>query len=209
MASLAFFHRSHLYLLSHADHKTSTVVLMPATPSQTSTTAAPSTTKSTAPTLTAICNTSMPIIQNGGFESGSLSPWTTQSTVRGSYSYGSVDSPGSTNFGGGNYAFTAQLVTPNSPYGNGAVTQTLSQTLNTCPGANYTITADYNVVYYQFGTCTISMNGQVVSNGASSGSWHTATGKFTAASNADSVDFAFTCQTPGQLRLDNVNITRV
>ncbi len=173
------------------------------------------TTASTAATAaTSACNTASPVIQNGGFESGSLSPWVATGTV--GSSSGSVVSGGSSYFAGsgssysgGNYAFSANLQTPNSPYGNGAVTQILKQTLNTCPGTTYTITADYNFVSIG-GTCSVTLQGSLVvkSPPSATGVWQRMTSTFVATTTADLVSFALTCSTPGTIEVDSVNITK-
>lgn len=117
--------------------------------------------------------------------------------------------------GGGNYAYSANLNTPNSPYGNGAVTRILSQTLNTCAGRNYSITADYNFAYvFAGGKCSFTMQypqGSIAVDSYQSAPrvWHTTpTARFQAVTNADHVEFTLTCSTPGNIEVDSVNITR-
>ncbi len=192
-----------------------TVSLVPA-PALLSSLLATSTVSTAATAVTSACNTASPVIQNGGFESGSLSPWVATGTV--GSSSGSVISGGSSYFAGsgssysgGNYAFSANLQTPTSPYGNGAVTQILKQALNTCPGTTYTITADYNFEYiYPGGTCSITLQGSLVVKSPPSATkvWQRLTSGFVATTNADLVTFTLTCSTPGTIELDSVNITQ-
>lgn len=196
----------------NADYEIFLVALV-ATSAQSSLSSATSSTLSTAATSpTAACNTAGPVIQNGGFESGSLSPWITQATV--GQSTNSIVSPGSTNPGGGTYAFSANLQLPNSPYGNGAVSQTLKQTLNTCAGANYSISADYDFASVGTGNvCSFTMQypqGSVAVDTRSSatGVWRTAAAKFQAVSDADVVGFMLTCSAPGTIEVDSVNVAR-
>ena len=163
---------------------------------------APSTT-SQAPTPTGTCNLSGPIIQNGGFESGSLSPWSISTPVRGAVANGGIISPGSTLPGGGNYAFVASLTTPNAPYA-GKVTLTLAQTLYTCTGAKYSLATDFK--YISGSSCTFTMNGIALVPG---NGWTRLVTTFVATANTDSVFFSFTCSTPGQFDVDNVNVTRI
>ena len=190
------------------------VSLVPA-PALLSSLLATSTVSTAATAATSACNTASPVIQNGGFESGSLSPWVATGTVD-SQSSGSVVSGGSSYFAGsgssysgGNYAFSANLQTPNSPYGNGAVTQTLTQTLNTCPGTYYTITADYNFLRIG-GTCSFTYGSIVVKSPPSAtGVWQRMTSTFVAITYADVVSFTLTCSTPGTIEVDSVNITKI
>ena len=203
---------SNLCHWRNADYEFSTVALV-ATSAQSSTSSATSSTVSAAATsATAACSTGSPVIQNGGFESGSLSPWIAQGTA--GQSTNSIVSPGSTNPSGGNYAFSANLQLPTSPYGNGAVTQTLKQTLNTCAGTNYSITADYDFASAGTGNiCSFTMQypqGSVAVDTRSSatGVWRTTAAKFQAVSNADVVGFVLTCSAPGRIEVDSVNVTR-
>ena len=184
-----------------ADCENFIVALVPA-PSQSSS-SLPSTTASTAvASATTGCNTNSPIIQNGGFESGTLPPWSASAPSGGvSGATQSIVQPGSTLPGGGTHAFYAIFLrTPANP---GASSQSLSQKLNTCAGTNYTVTADYQ---FLGGTsCSISMQGLTVTPGASG--WQRMSKTFTAASNSDYVSFSMTC-TGGFLELDSVNVTK-
>ena len=202
---------SNLYLWPTTDYEFPLVVVVPV-PAQSSVSQATSTISPTTTSATTACNTASPIIQNGGFESGSLSPWVVQTGL--GQSSGSVVSGGSSYYAGsgsiytgGNYAFLANLQTPNSPYA-GTVSQTLSQTLNTCAGTNYTVTADYNFEYHQGGVCTLTMMGLSASTASTSTGWHRMTTTFKAGSNAASISFAMSCSTPGEIGVDAVNITK-
>ena len=181
-----------------ADYEITTVILMPTTPP-------PPTTSSstTAASPTATCNSALPVIQNGGFESGSLSPWVYQSQVgRSDYS---IVSPGSSIYGG-NYAYEAYLQTPNYPYA-GTVSESLSQTLNTCPGTNYSVSVDYKFGGSQGGTCTLNLPlGLATVNNPGSG-WQRVSGSFKASSTNTIAGFTFSCSTPGTWYVDNVNVT--
>ena len=176
---------------------------MPAPPQPTTSSATSAST--TAASATATCNSALPVIQNGGFESGSLSPWVESAGV-GQSSY-SIVSPGSTKPGGGNYAYSANLNTPNYPYA-GTVSESLSQTLNTCPGTNYSVSVDYQFVYSQQGTCSLSLPlglGTVNGNGASG--WQRVSTSFKAAGTTTVAGFTFSCASPGQWKVDNLNVT--
>lgn len=165
-----------------------------------------------ATTATFACNTASPIIQNGGFESGSLSPWIVKSGL--GQSYGNVVAGGSNYFAGsgssytgGNYAFSANLYSPNYPYA-GSVSQTLSQTLNTCAGTNYTVTTDYN--FESSSGCSISFDyTKYASSSTSARGWQRMAWTFTASSNTYVIQFVLSCApNPGQIELDYVNITK-
>lgn len=126
------------------------------------------------------------IIHDGGFESGTTPPtsggnaWTV-TTFLGSSTY-ALTKPGSTN-NGGKYAFTAILYPgPYSPTSG----ETLTQTLSTCAGKNYSITADYKFSTQANGECAIKVEypfkdtrGSVTTGSAISpaGVWYT-TGMF-------------------------------
>ncbi len=164
-------------------------------------------------TATYACNTASPIIQNGGFESGSLSPWVVQSN-RGQSS-GSVVAGGSNYFAGsglpytgGNYNYLASLNYPDYPYA-GTVSQTLIQTLNTCAGVTYDVTADYK---FQLGSgCSISFGGGAPVNQASTASgWQRKAWAFTASTNSTALTIAMSCSSnPGNaIGIDYVNITK-
>ena len=169
----------------------------------------PSTTsKAPSSTATAVCKTSAPIIQNPGFETGSLSPWSASGSVGQSY-YG-VITPGSTKPGGGNYAFNADMALPNSPYGDGACIGSMSQSINLCPGTKYSVAVDYALGNSYSNTCTLGMSISGTTFASLSNiprSWNTATTTYTASSGSNYISFSFLCHTPGNIELDNVNIT--
>lgn len=169
-----------------------------------STSSLPSTT--TTSTATTGCNTNSPVIQNGGFESGTLLPWSASAPSGGvSGATQSIIQPGSSLPGGGTYAFYALFLrTPANP---GASTQSLSQKLNTCAGASYNVTADYA---FLDGSCSISVTGgvTVTSGGTGDSKWHRLSSTFTAGSDADYVSVSMTCLS-GRLLLDSVTVTKV
>lgn len=153
-----------------------------------------------------------PVIQNGGFESGALAPWVVSNQV-GTNSY-SIVKPGSTNPGGDVYAFQANLQTPNSPYA-GVCSLTLSQTLSTCAGTNYSISVDFKLDANSLGPCSIeidypykSSQGSVTESSAVSGAgWHTLGSTFQAVSNADVFRMVLSCTAGGEdIEVDNVKI---
>ena len=181
------------------------VALVPAPPQSSS--SLPSTIATAVASATSGCNTNSPIIQNGGFESGTLSPWSASARSGGvSGATQSIVQPGSTYPGGGTYAFWGLFLrTPANP---GASTQSLYQKLNTCAGTTYNVTADY--AFLDGNSCSITMQGAVTvtSSGTADSKWHRMSTTFNAASNADSISFSMTCLS-GQLELDSVNITKI
>ena len=99
-------------------------------------------------------------IRDGGFESGKTPPtsgpadrWVVNGFV-GSSTYALVK-PGSTLPGGGQYAFEA--VPRPGPFTSGASGLTLTQTLHTCPGSNYSIQADYRFAEAVDGKCSLKI----------------------------------------------------
>ena len=163
---------------------------------------------SSVPTASASCGS--PFIQNGGFETGNASPWVV--TAVGTTSYGVV-AGGSTNSGGGNYAFSASLILPSQ----GVSSVTLQQTMNTCPGTNYTVSVDFKFSKTALGDCSIKIaypykttTGSVTtsSNLWTPGVWERTWNAFQAVSNADVVTIVLAC-TSGQsnvYEVDNVNV---
>lgn len=163
-----------------------------------------------------------PIIQDGGFESGRSPPpyaGTTWGVTRflGSSTY-SLTSPGSTN-NGGNYAFTA-ILRP-GPYSGGISGETLSQTMNVCPGRNYSITVDYKFESAADNNCAVMVRypykdtkGSVTTPsgvaGGEAGSWYTTAAFFQAVSRADLFEIVFSCSNGASNRIsvDNVNIAQ-
>lgn len=175
---------------------------MPASPQSTS--SLPSTTSSAVASATSGCNTNSPVIQNGGFESGTLSPWSASAPSGGvSGATQSITQPGSTLPGGGTYAFYGLFLrTPANP---DASTQYLSQKMNTCAGATYNVTADYVFLDY---SCSISITGNVTVTSPVDGKWHRMSSTFTAGTNADYFFVTMTCLS-GRLLLDSVNVTKI
>lgn len=166
------------------------------------------------------CSTG-PIIKDGGFESGITPPtsggksWTVVGFI-GSSTY-SLSSPGSTNNGGGEYAFSAILYP--GPYSNGASGDTLKQTMNTCAGHNYSILVDYKFDNAASGNCALSIQypyktttGSVTTGsniaGGTAGNWHTTAATFQAVSSADPFSIVFRCFNGANDRIsvDNVKI---
>ena len=195
--------RSLLYHKPKADFEYSVVELVSAP--QQSSSSLPSTTSTAVTSATSGCNTNSPIIQNGGFESGTLPPWSTSAPHGGvSGATQSIIQPGSTYPGGGTYAFWGLFLrTPANP---GASSQSLYQQLNTCAGTNYTVTADYAFTGGQ--SCSITMKDVTVTSGGTPDSkWHRMSTTFTAVSNADYIGFSMTCLS-GSLELDSVNVTK-
>ncbi|KAL8797579.1 MAG: hypothetical protein Q9195_000396 [Heterodermia aff. obscurata] len=157
------------------------------------------------------------IIKDGGFESGTTPPtsggnaWTVVGFL-GSSTY-ALTSPGSTN-AGGKYAFTAILYPdPYSPTSG----ETLTQTLSTCAGKNYSITADYKFDTAASGNCAISINypykttrGSVTTGSAISpaGVWYTTGATFQAVSSADQLNIVFSCanRANDKISVDNVKV---
>jgi len=157
-------------------------------------------------------------IADGSFESGTApsasqaNPWLVHMWI-GSSTY-ALTSPGSTN-NGGNYAFTA-ILHPD-PYSNGQSSETLSQTMKTCAGQNYSITADYKFDYTADNNCAITIEypfkdtrGSVTTGSAISpaGQWYTTGGTFQAVSSADVFKAIFACSdgVSNNISLDNVKI---
>lgn len=182
--------------------KNSVVALVPATAQSSS--SVPSTTSSAVASATSGCNTNSPVIQNGGFESGTLSPWSASAPSGGvSGATQSITQPGSTLPGGGTYAFYGLFLrTPANP---DASTQYLDQKMNTCAGASYNVTADYAFID---GSCSISMTGNVTVTSGSDSNWHRMSSTFTAGTNADYFFVSMTCLS-GRLLLDSVTVTKI
>ncbi|KAL8903272.1 MAG: hypothetical protein Q9207_004041 [Kuettlingeria erythrocarpa] len=161
------------------------------------------------------------IITDGGFESGvtpaasAPNPWQVVRFI-GATTY-SLTQPGSTN-GGGKYAFTASLYP--GPYSGGLSSETLVQTMKTCAGKNYSVTADFRFNEAQNNACSISVQypfqntiGSVTTGsgtpGITPGLWYQTGGTFQAVSNADKLSFVFRCDGSGVhnlISLDNVKV---
>lgn len=157
-------------------------------------------------------------ITDGGFESGRTpsasraNPWLAHGFI-GSATY-ALTTPGSTN-GGGKYAFTASLCP--SPYSNGNSGLTLTQTMRTCVGQNYSIAAQYKFESAADNNCAIKIEypykdvrGSVTTGSAISpaGQWYTTGSTFQAVSSADRFDVVFSCSNgvSNKVSLDSVNI---
>ncbi|KAL8735336.1 MAG: hypothetical protein Q9166_000881 [cf. Caloplaca sp. 2 TL-2023] len=148
-------------------------------------------------------------ISDGSFESGvtpsaqTPNPWKVN-LFFGSSSY-SLTSPGSTNAQGGTggrYAFTASLYP--DPY-SGTSGETLSQTLKTCPGQNYSITADFKFNSTAENKCSLTLaypfqtqQGSVTTGsgtpGISAGVWYQTGALFQAVTKSDVLKVIFRCE---------------
>lgn len=209
---------SSLFYWPKTDTETPTVYLVAGTAQSSishvtsnlpSTTRVPSTTVSTtAASSTSACNSASPGLQNGGFESGTIKSWVAMDGAGSSTS--SIVSPGSTLAGGGNYAFAAKLLSPDSFYNPNIISSNLYQSLTTCVGTNYSVTADYNFVSVGDGSCSFGLQNGSPANSSVSvpGVWHRMTATFVAGSYADAVVFALSCSKPGTIEVDSVNVTR-
>lgn len=163
---------------------------------------------------------SSPIILDRSFESGvtpptSGGPWTVYAFI-GSSSY-SLTKPGSPN--GGRYAFTASIYP--GPFTNGLSGETLNQTLTTCPGRNYSITADYKFNATTNNDCSIRLEypykntvGSVTTGsgipGVVAGSWATTGSTFQAVSNASTLSVVFACKNNARnlISVDNFKVAK-
>ena len=158
------------------------------------------------------------IIRDGGFESGRTPPtsggnsWTVVGFI-GSSTY-NLTSPGST-MNGGNYAFNA-ILRP-GPFTNGASGETLTQTLCTQKGLNYSILADYRFDATVNNQCSVKVQypfkdsvGSVTTGSGISpaGSWYTTGGFFQAVAKKSRLDFIFSCSggASNNIGLDNVKV---
>ncbi|CAF9931226.1 hypothetical protein IMSHALPRED_008565 [Imshaugia aleurites] len=159
---------------------------------------------STAPAASCTSN----IISNGGFESGAVSPWAVSAQVGNTAS--SVVKPGSTNAGGGAYAFSASLLGP-----QGVSSLTLSQVMATCAGTNYSVKVDYKFSSTALNDCSFKLQYPYKTSSGSettpsalgtAGAWYTTFATFQAVSNADVLTMVFSCSN-GQtdvIEVDNV-----
>ncbi|KAI4265867.1 MAG: hypothetical protein L6R38_009125, partial [Xanthoria sp. 2 TBL-2021] len=154
------------------------------------------------------------VIKDGSFESGTVpetsgTTWTVVNT-RGFYSSYSLTNPGSPS--GGRNAFTVSHLP--GPY-DGTSIRELRQTLNTCVGKNYSITADikfesYNycslAVVYPFQTGVGSVTTYSATPGLKPGVWSTTGGFFQAVNSSSLLNFVFRCdnQERNNISLDNV-----
>ena len=165
---------------------------------------APASSTTTAPA--ASCTSG--VVQNGGFESGSLAPWTVTDTVGATSN--KIVAPGSTNAGGGAYAFAGYLTTPSA----GVASLTLQQTLSTCVGTNYSVSVDYKVDAAPAGACSVKIvypykttTGSVSVGNAPVGAWGTLGGTFQAVSGADVFEVVTSCSVGGaDVEVDNVQV---
>ncbi|KAL8727000.1 MAG: hypothetical protein Q9166_006363 [cf. Caloplaca sp. 2 TL-2023] len=158
------------------------------------------------------------IIKDGSFESGTVpqtsgTTWTVVNT-RGFYSSYSLTNPGSPS--GGKNAFTVSHLP--GPY-DGTSIRELRQTLSTCAGKNYSITADMKfesaannncslAVVYPFQTGVGSVTTYSATSGLTPGVWSTTGGLFQAVSSSSLLQFVFRCdnQERNKISLDNVKV---
>lgn len=158
------------------------------------------------------------VIRDGGFESGTTpsasraNPWFVSDYI-GSATY-ALTSPGSTT-NGGRYAFTASLYP--GPYSDGRSGLTLSQTMKTCTGQNYSILAEYRFEYGADNNCAVTIEypykdirGSVTTPSAVSppGQWSFTGSTFQAVSSADPFKILFRCSSgvSNKISVDNVKI---
>ena len=155
------------------------------------------------------CSTSN-TISDGNFESGTNpsastpNPWHTSSFVGFSTYY--LTSPGSTlttsSVSGGKYAFTVSLA-PRPHSGSSGII--LSQTLKTCPGQNYTISADFKfndnaenecsiTLIYPYGTEQGSVMTGSGTSGITAGEWYQTVAFFQAVTRSDVLRVKFACE---------------
>lgn len=159
-------------------------------------------------------------IQDGGFESGVAPPtsggasWTVVGFI-GSSSY-SLTSPGASINNGGKYAFTASLYPgPYSP----ASGETLQQTLHTCAGKNYSITADLKFDALVSNVCSIKLEypykttvGSVTTGsatpGIAPGVWSMTGSTFQAVSANSLLSVVFHCEqrAHNHISVDNIKV---
>ena len=161
-----------------------------------------------------------PIIRDGDFENGKEPPtsggnsWNVVGFI-GSSTY-DLTSPGSS-LGGGQYAFEA-IVRP-GPFTNGASGETLTQTLHTCPGKNYSIVADYRFAAAVDNQCSLTVQypfkdtvSSVITGSAISqaGVWSRTSAFFQAVSTNSKLDFIFKCAggVSNSIAVDSVKVKR-
>lgn len=161
------------------------------------------------------------IIKDGGFESGVAPPtsggtsWTVVGFIGATTYY--LTSPGANINNGGKYAFTASLYP--GPYSSGSSGETLQQTLHTCAGKNYSITADFKFAAAVDNACSIKIEypykttvGSVTTGSATSGLtpgvWATTGSFFQAVSTNSLLSIVFLCQNAAHnlISVDNVKV---
>ena len=91
------------------------------------------------------------IIQNGGFETGTIASWTLDILSGGSNTNYGITTPGSS----GRYAFTAYVNPGGIPYSDGS--ERLGQVLSTCAGKNYSIIADIKFSQTASNDCSVKL----------------------------------------------------
>lgn len=160
------------------------------------------------------------IINDGGFESGVAPPtsggnaWTVVGFLGATSYY--LSSPGANIHNGGKYAFTA-TVSP-GPY-SGQSGETLQQTLHTCVGKNYSITADFKFdaavnnacsikIEYPYKTTVGSVTTGSATPGLTPGVWATTGSTFQAVSTNSLLSIVFLCQNAAgdHISVDNVKV---
>ncbi|MCJ1372877.1 hypothetical protein MMC20_004103 [Loxospora ochrophaea] len=183
------------------------------TPTTTSTITTSTTTTTTTPTPTPTgCSNPATIVQNGGFESGSLAPWTILNVYPGAYdaayySYG-VRAPGYQS----TYAFNVDDEAADSYFD-----VDLGQTISLCAGQKYNFAAEYYMTDAQDGPQTdveVYIDGTLIAqsniNDAHTPiSWKPLTGSFTASNPNPQLKISFiaTDYLEVQWGIDNVVIT--
>ncbi|KAL9601794.1 MAG: hypothetical protein Q9219_002284 [cf. Caloplaca sp. 3 TL-2023] len=160
------------------------------------------------------------LVKDPGFESGVEPPtsggnaWTV-GAFYGSSSY-SLTSPGSTR-SGGKYAFTASVFP--GPYSD-LSGENLIQTLTTCAGKNYSISADFKFNSTENNACSIAIQypfkttlGSVTTGsgtpGITPGIWYQTGSIFQAVSTASKLSILFRCNGQGVRNLISVDNVKV
>ncbi|KAL8836621.1 MAG: hypothetical protein Q9170_002844 [Blastenia crenularia] len=161
------------------------------------------------------------LVKDPSFESGVTPPtsggnaWTVNSFLGSTTYY--LSQPGSTNTGGGKYAFTASVYP--GPYG-GISGENLEQTLTTCVSKNYSIIADFKfnstennacsiAIVYPFKTGVGSVTTGSGTSGVTPGVWYQTGSIFQAVSTASKLSIQFRCNGAGVhdlISVDNVKV---
>ncbi|KAL8700871.1 MAG: hypothetical protein Q9201_005217 [Fulgogasparrea decipioides] len=192
--------------------------ILTATPSPTTviTTIVATVTASTATTTTSsTCSAATPVVKNGGFESGSLAPWTLTNVIPPLPDYDQYLSVGVTKpgYGDSQYAFTV-----NNQAASSYVEIDIEQTLTLCSGRDYNFAAKFYMSDAHDGPQTYVqafINGQrIASSTAADASgppivWRSLSGRFTATSDTATlkVNFVATDYLGVQWGVDDVVVT--
>ncbi|KAL8737001.1 MAG: hypothetical protein Q9181_002112 [Wetmoreana brouardii] len=166
-------------------------------------------------TTSSTCSVATPVVKNGGFESGSLAPWTLTNVIPSLPDYDQylsveVTKPG---YGGSQYAFTV-----NDQAASSYVEIDIEQTLTLCPSRDYNFAAKFYMTDAHDGPQTYVqafINGQrIASSTAADASgppivWKSLAGRFTATSSTVTlkVNFVATDYLGVQWGVDDVVVT--